>query len=335
MLSSPASVSWVIDLSTPAAPTNLAISPDDGPDPSDNDMSELTNSQIITFSGTVDANTVEVRLEDLTTSTSLGDAFLTGQSFSRALTLAPGLHELSAQAFDLAANGSSASTFYVFVDVAPPAISSMAPITPNPATTPVNTETVVLTKTVKTFDYTALSLTRNGSPVALNSSVTVAPVSGAAMPTYQISGLAPFTNATGAYVLTVDAGQVIDYASDTGAGTAAVSWNERQTTVETPTSVYVASSYASDPVDTPVTWTDGSTHTVGFDAFSTIQAGINSVAADGTVYVASGTYTEQLTIEKSLRMIGAGRPPPRSRPRRAPAATRSRSRAAPPPRCPA
>ncbi len=157
MLSSPDSVSWVLDLTVPAAPSNLAISPDEGPNPIGSTPSELTNSQTVTFSGAVDANTVEVRLQDLTTSTYLGDAFLTGQTFSRTLSLPPGLNELSAQAFDLAGNGSLVSTYDVFVDVAPPAISSMAPISPNPATTPVNTENVVLNKTVKTFDYTALS----------------------------------------------------------------------------------------------------------------------------------------------------------------------------------
>src|SRR5208337_462922 len=73
-----------------------------------------------------------------------------------------------------------------------------------------------------------------------------------------------------------------------------------------PKSVYVASGYFGDPPGMPVTWTDGSTHTVGFDAFGTIQAGINAVAADGTVNVASGTYTEQLTIAQSLTLIGAG-----------------------------
>ena len=73
-----------------------------------------------------------------------------------------------------------------------------------------------------------------------------------------------------------------------------------------PTSVYVAPGYASDAPGTAVTWTDGSTHTVGFDAFGTIQAGINAVAANGTVNVASGTYTEQLTIDQSLSLLGAG-----------------------------
>jgi RHS repeat-associated protein len=73
-----------------------------------------------------------------------------------------------------------------------------------------------------------------------------------------------------------------------------------------PTSVYVAPGYAGDAPGTAVTWTDGSTHYVGTDAFGTIQAGINAVAADGTVNVASGTYTEQLTIEQSLSLVGAG-----------------------------
>ncbi len=39
-----------------------------------------------------------------------------------------------------------------------------------------------------------------------------------------------------------------------------------------PTSVYVDGSYASDAAGTVVTWTDGSKHTVGFDAFGTVQA---------------------------------------------------------------
>ena len=69
---------------------------------------------------------------------------------------------------------------------------------------------------------------------------------------------------------------------------------------------YVSASYAGDLPGTLVTWTDGSTHTVGLDAFGTIQAGINAVAADGTVNVASGTYTGQLTIDQSLSLVGAG-----------------------------
>ena len=72
------------------------------------------------------------------------------------------------------------------------------------------------------------------------------------------------------------------------------------------TSVYVNASYASDPLGTVVTWTDGSTHTVGYDAFGTIQAGVNAVAYRGTVNIAAGTYTEHITITQSVTLAGAG-----------------------------
>lgn len=42
-------------------------------------------------------------------------------------------------------------------------------------------------------------------------------------------------------------------------------------------------------------------------AKKTIQAAINQVSPDGTVYVAAGTYPEQVTINKSLDLIGDGK----------------------------
>ena len=50
----------------------------------------------------------------------------------------------------------------------------------------------------------------------------------------------------------------------------------------------------------------GPATSIGYDAFSTIQGGINGVAASGTVNVAAGTYSEQLLIGKSLTLHGAG-----------------------------
>ena len=96
--------------------------------------------------------------------------------------------------------------------------------------------------------------------------------------------------------------------TDTTDYTTASADGDDQRRAASPTSVYVSASYAGDPPGTPVTWTDGSTHHVGLDAFGTIQAGINAVAAGGTVNIAAGTYTEQLTIDQSLTLVGAGLP---------------------------
>ena len=42
----------------------------------------------------------------------------------------------------------------------------------------------------------------------------------------------------------------------------------------------------------------------GVDSFDTIQAGLNAVVANGSVHVAAGTYTEDLTISKAVNLLG-------------------------------
>ena len=44
----------------------------------------------------------------------------------------------------------------------------------------------------------------------------------------------------------------------------------------------------------------------GVDAFNTVQGGINADAANGTVYVLPGTYSEYVTINQSINLVGAG-----------------------------
>ncbi len=51
----------------------------------------------------------------------------------------------------------------------------------------------------------------------------------------------------------------------------------------TPTTVYVSPSYAGDPLGTAVTWTDGSTHYVGYDAFGKIGTAVSAVTAGGSI----------------------------------------------------
>jgi len=61
-----------------------------------------------------------------------------------------------------------------------------------------------------------------------------------------------------------------------------------------PTTVYVDDGF------------DSSTPGWGVDHFAKIQDGINAVAEGGTVNVLPGTYQEQILIQKSLNLIGAG-----------------------------
>ncbi len=68
----------------------------------------------------------------------------------------------------------------------------------------------------------------------------------------------------------------------------------------------------SDPVWVDDDWAGSSNgdivggHIYGQDAFDNIQQGMNGVSAAGTVNVAAGTYTENLTVNQSLALIGAG-----------------------------
>jgi hypothetical protein len=69
-----------------------------------------------------------------------------------------------------------------------------------------------------------------------------------------------------------------------------------------PNDVYVSAAFtgSGDPDGA------GPASSVGYDAFSTIQAGINAVAAGGTVHVEAGTYAESLTVAKSITLDGGG-----------------------------
>jgi hypothetical protein len=69
--------------------------------------------------------------------------------------------------------------------------------------------------------------------------------------------------------------------------------------------------YAASPPTTvwvDTTYSPGSAggHTYGYDAFNTVQGGINGVATGGTVLVAAGTYTEAPNISKHVTVTGAG-----------------------------
>ncbi|HEX8180914.1 MAG TPA: Calx-beta domain-containing protein [Pyrinomonadaceae bacterium] len=65
--------------------------------------------------------------------------------------------------------------------------------------------------------------------------------------------------------------------------------------------------YVDDDFNGPVgSDPDGPATEIGYDAFPTIQGGVDGVAAGGTVNVAAGTYAEQPVVGKSLTLHGAG-----------------------------
>jgi len=67
------------------------------------------------------------------------------------------------------------------------------------------------------------------------------------------------------------------------------------TTISQPDIVYVDDDY------------DSSTPDYGIYNFSKIQDGIDAVSEDGTVYVFNGTYQENIIVNKSIDLIGAGK----------------------------
>ncbi|MBL8860209.1 MAG: right-handed parallel beta-helix repeat-containing protein [Planctomycetes bacterium] len=92
-------------------------------------------------------------------------------------------------------------------------------------------------------------------------------------------------------------------ATDGSSNTANCMFNVTVTGTGLPNDVYIDPSFTligSDPA--------GPGTNVGCDAFATIQAGINAVNPGGTVHVAAGTYDEDVTVNKSLALLGTGNP---------------------------
>jgi len=211
------STSWVMDTAVPAAPTDLAISPNTGVSPG------LTDTGAVTLTGSLGATGLTVDVFDATTDTNLGAATVSGTSFSMALNLGAGTNQLLVTAEDAAGNISPASTFNAFIDLTAPEVSSIGGASPNPRNTPVSTIDVDFNKQIDlaTFTPSDLTLSDNGGPNLITSTVTISLVSGS---TYQIGGLAGLTKAEGNYTLTVNAAGIQDPSGNLGSGTLSTSW---------------------------------------------------------------------------------------------------------------
>src|SRR5262249_18511788 len=104
----------------------------------------------------------------------------------------------------------------------PPPAADIIEISPDPRNTPVSAVDAACSEPIASGSSTAaaVSLTRNGSPVALTG-LTTSLVAGN---TYRIGGLAGFTAADGTYVIGVAPAKVTDLVGNAATGFASDSW---------------------------------------------------------------------------------------------------------------
>ena len=162
------SVTWTLITQAPAAPTDLAISPNTGASPG------LTGTPAVTLTGMLAEPGLSVDVMD--GNTDLGYANVTGTTFSMPLDLIAGANQLAVTAIDAAGNVSQAATFNAFLDETPPIVTAIAAVTPNPRNTPVDSVDVTLSKPIDaaTFTTADLTLTENGGTTNLiTSAVTI------------------------------------------------------------------------------------------------------------------------------------------------------------------
>jgi autotransporter-associated beta strand protein len=101
---------------------------------------------------------------------------------------------------------------------------------------------------------------------------------------------------------------VVDGAGNTNTGLATVTLTDDR--LYPPTVVYVDDDYATsntcDLVSFPAGG-PGATNFIGYNAFASIQAAVDAVAAGGTVNVAAGSYAERVVVNKAgVTVQGAG-----------------------------
>lgn len=214
-----ASESWVMDTTAPAAPANLAISPDRGVSATDG----LSNTNAPLFSGALGETNLTVRLLDVTSGSDLGTALVTGTSFSKRLEfVGGGTHRIRARATDNAGNVSDAF-FNIFIDLEKPEIV-MQPIDPNPRTNSVTSVDVTFSEPINpgTFNLADLTLTRHGGT---NNLITnVVSIQMIASNLFRINGLDSLSAPVGTYELVVNAAGVEDLAGNSALLSATNAW---------------------------------------------------------------------------------------------------------------
>ena len=169
----------------------------------------------------------------------------------------------------------------ILVDTIGPTVDQVGPID-SPRDTAVSTVTVTTSDPVQLgeFTFADLTLTKDGVPVALNGTVTVA--DGGTANRYIISGLGPFTNTAGTYVLTVNGAGLFDAVGNPGtnAGSASFTFDPNLNVLPAPPppDLQAASDTGFSQTDNITSATSVTFDVTAMNASTTIQ-----LLRDGTV----------------------------------------------------
>ena len=204
------SQTWELDLTAPAAPTDVTISPSLETSGTGN-----ANTTKMVVAGTIAEEGLTVSLRDLTANSDLGEATITGTTFEKAITLeSPGNREIEITLTDAAGNATT-SEISTFADLSQPTVTEILNLPETPTDETIETVDVVFSEAIVTdsFDYTDISLTRDGGENLITDAVTVSEIAEA---TYRIEGLGGLTAAPGDYELTIDTTTLEDLAGNSG-----------------------------------------------------------------------------------------------------------------------
>ncbi|MCM0590374.1 MAG: Calx-beta domain-containing protein [Gloeotrichia echinulata DEX184] len=218
------SETWVMDTTAPNIPSNITVTPTLSPTSLQTASANLVilnefgqirvNSTALTVTGDLGETGLRVSFIDKTTSQTLGQATVTGTSFSGNIQLpSPGNKDIDVRVQDTAGN-ITITTLNLFADVIKPAITEFLNVPQNSVTTPVNYIDVRFSEQINlsTFNNSDITLTRNGENITLPD-ITVEYLSGT---TYRINGLGNFTTTPGTYQLKVDGTTIQDNAGNSG-----------------------------------------------------------------------------------------------------------------------
>lgn len=198
------SSTWTIDLDSPDAPTNLALSTFSGAV-----TDGMVNSRNAVVSGDLSEPGLTVVVEDATTETELARVVASEPSFSLPIDFPSfGQHQLRITLVDSAGNTTEATIDDLFVKDTPPVVESIVGVPGEFSRGGIDGVTVTFVDPIDpaTLTKAALTLTRNGGTNLVNGTVSIAPLGDGR--TYRFEGLAPITADEGRYNLSFNFGGV-------------------------------------------------------------------------------------------------------------------------------